>query len=173
MSLCLPLWQFPIQSFSGSVHFVERSCPIFSGTKNRPLQEVVLFYHIRRSFVKCFFVIFNIFFSKISTNEKFSLYFVTFGKLSRRIGRIHPVNGICDYPLYLGHKIYRIFLMSRLKIEYLSIASGKSNSAAEFFSITESSLEHDIIGLRDIEPLAVHFFAGNIYHRRNSVRYRV
>lgn len=63
--------------------------------------------------------------------------------------------------------------MSRLEIKYLAHATGKGAAAAEHLSALEPACKDHIIGLRNIEKLAVHLFCGDIYAAVNTLSNRV
>ena len=63
--------------------------------------------------------------------------------------------------------------MSRLEIKYLAHATGKGAAAAEHLSALEPACKDHIIGLRNIEKLAVHLFCGDIYAAVNALSNRV
>lgn len=69
-----------------------------------------------------------------------------------------PTDGVTDDPLYVFILIGRIGFVSGLEIEDLAVSAGKGTAAAENLSAIEPTDKNNLVGIRDIERFAVHFF---------------
>lgn len=84
-----------------------------------------------------------------------------------------PADCICDYAPDIRVMEYWVFLVSRLEIEDLSLSSAECYAAAENLSSRKPAHENDVLGVGNIERLAVHFLQGQLKVSWHTLRYGV
>ena len=94
-----------------------------------------------------------------------------FGYLISEVRGRCPTNAVGNYLTNVRIIERLAALVTRLEIEYLSRSAKEASAAAEYISVLIPAAEHERIGLRNIEGLAVKLLLFNEEMIGDSLRY--
>src|SRR5687768_10781688 len=78
------------------------------------------------------------------------------GRFAELLRLRHPADPVGDDPLDLGLVVDGILLVARAEVEDPALAAGERDSRAEDFATFKRADEDEVVGLGNVEELAVH-----------------